>query len=623
MSIMVRGSSVDQIHTFLKSENKAAPKAELLDSKGTRSYNSDVSENHFYAYNALSFKGNSPNDSEFSGSDKVLIDKLLKPNRNSVAQKVSDEILKGDKGIELSVDELAEEAVTNGEGKLSRSGVLVVNTGKYTGRSPNDRFFVDTPLVHNKINWGKNSLKVSEDQFDRIYDKVVNYLETKDKLYTFDGFAGADPNLRMPVRFINELASQNLFAQDVFIHPTLKEKENFIPGFTVIAAPGLKLDPQEDGVNSEAGVLLNLEKGVVLIAGTQYAGEIKKSIFTAMSFLLPAKDVFPMHCSANIGQDGDVSLFYGLSGTGKTTLSADPNRSLIGDDEHLWSKNGISNLEGGCYAKLIGLDRNNEPQIWNSIHDKGALIENVQFREDGELDFEDDTVENTRGSYPLSRVENAVIPSFVNTHPKNIVFLTYDASGVLPPVSKLTPEQAEYYFINGYTSKVAGTERGITEPQSTFSACFGEPFMPLHPIKYSEMLSDKVKENDSEVFLINTGLVGKPRFNEKGKPLNRIDIPSTRAIVDAVMSGSIKDEDCRIDPVFKFKVPIHIPGVKSELLNPEKLWNDKGEYTNAANKLAQKFQNNFKKYLGEDNNLSNQDKMQMKKIEAVGPEIQE
>lgn len=621
MSVMVRENSYFQ--------NLMLPKNEIntgINSSKNKSFNSkelkpcmpETNKNHFYAYNSLLFKGKTSKDSEFSNSDKIQIDKLLRPDNNSVAKKVSQEILKN-KGVKLSKDELTSEAVRNGEGTLSKDGVLVVNTGKYNGRSPNDRFFVDTPLVHDKINWGKNCLKISPAQFDHIYDKVKNYLETKDKLYVFDGFAGADPRLRMPVKFINELASHNLSEQNMFIHPDSKEKENFIPGFTVIAAPGLKLDPKEDGVNSEAGILINLEKGVALITGTQYAGEIKKSIFTAMSFLLPVKNAFPMHCSANVGDNGDVALFYGLSGTGKTTLSACPNRSLIGDDEHIWSEKGISNLEGGCYAKLIGLDKKNEPQIWNAVHQKGALIENVPFDQDRELDFEDCTVENTRGSYPLSSIDNAKIPSYVNSHPKNIVFLTYDASGVIPPVSKLTPEQAEYYFINGYTSKVAGTERGITEPQSTFSACFGEPFMPLHPIKYANMLANKVEQNNSSVFLINTGLIGKPEFNEKGKPLNRIDIPSTRAIVDAVMAGQIKDEDCRIDPVFKFMVPNSVEGVKPELLNPEELWENKDDYKKAANGLAQKFQNNFKKYLDEDNKLSTEDRKQMEELVAAGP----
>ena len=622
MSVMVRGNSYDQVLTLSKNEKSASinsSKISLSDSNEIKPYNQGINKNLFYAYNSLLFKGRTSNDPAFSYSDKIQIDKLLRPDNTSVAKKVSDEILKNDKGIELSVDELTKEAVQKGEGTLSKDGVLVVNTGVYTGRSANDRFFVDTDLVHNKINWGKNNLGVSADTFDHVYNKVLDYLDTKDKLYVFDGFSGADPKLRMPVRFINELASQNLFAQNMFIKPTFEEKENFIPGFTVIAAPGLKLDPEKDGVNSEAGILINLEKGIVLVAGTQYAGEIKKSIFTAMSFLLPAKNAFPMHCSANVGNDGDVSLFYGLSGTGKTTLSACQYRSLIGDDEHIWSENGISNLEGGCYAKLIGLDKKNEPQIWNAVHQKGALIENVPFDKNRDLDFEDCTVENTRGSYPLSSIANAKIPSYVNSHPKNIIFLTYDASGVIPPVSKLTPEQAEYYFINGYTSKVAGTERGINEPQSTFSACFGEPFMPLHPLKYAKMLSDKVKQNDSSVFLINTGLIGKPEFNEKGKPQNRIDIPSTRAIVDAVLAGQIKDEDCRIDPVFKFMVPKAVEGVRSELLNPEELWDNKDEYKKATDSLAQKFQNNFQKYLGEDNKLSEEDRKQMEKIAAVGP----
>lgn len=377
----------------------------------------------------------------------------------------------------LTPAELTERAVARGEGTLSNTGALVVTTGKYTGRSPNDRFVVDTPAIHDDIDWGKVNVPITPERFDRIYDKMMAYLQGRE-IFIFDGFAGADESYHLPVRVVNELASQNLFIHQLLVRPTEAQLKDFVPGFTIIAAPGFKCIPELDGVNSEAAILVNFDKKMVIIAGSQYAGEIKKSIFSVMNYVLPKQGVFTMHCSANIGKDGDSALFFGLSGTGKTTLSADPNRKLIGDDEHAWSDRGIFNIEGGCYAKCINLSQENEPQIWNAIK-FGSLVENVVMDpETRELDFDDGSLtENTRVGYPVTFIPDCVIPG-VGNHPKTVVFLTADAFGVLPPISKLDKNQAMYHFVSGYTSKLAGTERGITEPVTTFSTCFGAPFLP-------------------------------------------------------------------------------------------------------------------------------------------------
>lgn len=493
---------------------------------------------------------------------------------------------------QLSQAKLINDAVEKGEGILSETGALVVNTGIYTGRSPNDRFFVDTPSVHGKINWSKSNKAISEEKFNKIFDKVKNYLENKE-VYIFDGFACADKEYALPVRFVNDLASQNLFVQNLFIHPSSEEQEKFSPKFTVIAVPGLKLNPEIDGTNSEAAILVNIEKRIILVIASRYAGEIKKAIFTALNYLLPEANVFPMHCSANVGFDGKSALFFGLSGTGKTTLSADPNRKLIGDDEHGWSDKGIFNFEGGCYAKCINLSKENEPQIWNAIR-TGALVENVtMFPGTKTLNFDDPVItENTRAGYPLGHIPN-VVTSGTADHPETIVFLTADAYGVLPPVAKLTKEQAQYHFISGYTSKLAGTERGIVEPKATFSTCFGAAFMPLPSIVYAKLLAEKVEKYDTKVYLINTGWIGGPYGIGK-----RISIPYTRAIVNAALSGDLENVEYTLHPVFNMLVPKSCPNVPSEILDPKQTWQDKNAYDQAANKLAGMFLENIKKFEG-------------------------
>ncbi|MFH0703047.1 MAG: phosphoenolpyruvate carboxykinase (ATP) [bacterium] len=489
---------------------------------------------------------------------------------------------------------LVEEAIKKGEGKLSYTGALVVKTGIYTGRSPNDRFFVDTPLIHNKINWNKTNVAISEEKFNKIYEKVKNYLKSKE-VYIFDGFACADPEYALSIRFITELASQNLFVQDMFLHPSPESLSKFVPGFTVISVPGLKLDPKIDDTNSEAAILVNIEKKIILVIASQYAGEIKKSIFTTLNYILPEINIFPMHCSANVGFNGKSALFFGLSGTGKTTLSADPNRMIVGDDEHGWSDKGIFNFEGGCYAKCINLSKKNEPQIWDAIK-FGAMVENVtMFPDSRTLNFDDASItENTRAGYPISHIPNAVTSGMAN-HPEIIVFLTADAYGVLPPVAKLTKEQAQYHFISGYTSKLAGTERGIIEPQATFSNCFGGPFMPLLSAKYAELLIEKIKKYNTKVYLINTGWIGGT-FGVG----ERISIPYTRAIINAALSGELENVEYELHPVFNLLMPKSCSEVPVEILNPKQTWKDKEAYDEAADKLANMFIENFKKFSGVD-----------------------
>lgn len=490
----------------------------------------------------------------------------------------------------LTPAQLTEKAVARGEGTLSNTGALVVTTGKYTGRSPDDRFVVDVPSIHGDIDWGKVNVPISPEKFDTIYGKMMAYLQGRE-VFIFDGFAGADANYGLSVRFVNELASQNLFIHQLLLRPTEEQLASFVPGFTIIAAPGFKCIPAVDGVHSEAAILVNFEKRMVLVAGSQYAGEIKKSVFSVMNYLLPKQDVFPMHCSANVGQSGDVALFFGLSGTGKTTLSADPNRMLIGDDEHGWSKDGIFNIEGGCYAKCINLTHENEPQIWDAIK-FGALVENVVMDpETREFDFDDASLtENTRVGYPVEFIPNCVIPG-VAGHPKAVVFLTADAFGVLPPISKLDKNQAMYHFVSGYTSKLAGTERGIIEPQTTFSTCFGAPFLPLHPSVYAQMLGKRIDEHDAKVYLINTGWAGG-----KYGVGSRMKLKYTRAMVTAALSGTLDGVEFEIDPYFNVLVPKTCPDVPSEFLHQKELWADKAAYEATAKDLAARFVKNFQKY---------------------------
>ena len=491
----------------------------------------------------------------------------------------------------LSVPELVEHSLKRMEGILTPTGALITTTGKYTGRSPKDRYIVDEEENRSKIAWGKVNKPISEESFDNLYNKVLRYLQDKE-LYVFDGYAGADKAYQLPIRVINQYAWQNLFVHQLFIRPNKEELNTHSPEFTMISAPDFKADPIIDGTNSEAFIIINFKRKIVLIGGTEYAGEMKKSIFSVMNFLLPQRDVLSMHCSANVGKGGDVALFFGLSGTGKTTLSADPNRYLIGDDEHGWSEDGVFNIEGGCYAKCIKLSKENEPQIWNAIK-FGSVLENVAIDLDRNLDFNSDSLtENTRAAYPLNYIPGAVIPSKAG-HPEVIIFLTADAFGVLPPISRLSKEQAMYHFLSGYTSKLAGTERGITEPEATFSTCFGEPFLPLSPSIYAEMLGERITKHKSRVYLVNTGWSGGPYGVGQ-----RIKIAYTRAMVTAAINGSIENTTYTKDPVFGLEIPDQVDSVPNAVLNPKNTWNNKKAYDIQAKDLANRFVNNFEKFTG-------------------------
>ncbi len=487
------------------------------------------------------------------------------------------------------VEFLVAEAVKLKEGVLSKTGAVVVNTGKYTGRSPNDKFIVDTEKVHEKVDWGKVNVPISEKYYDRLHKKMTKYLSGRDSLYIFDGFAGADEKYRLHVRVVSEHAYQSLFMNHLLRRPTVAELAEHSPELTILCAPGCHADPKTDGTNSEAFIILNLEKMTVLIGGTKYAGEMKKAVFSVLNYLLPLKGVLPMHSSVNIGKDGSSALFFGLSGTGKTTLSADPERMLVGDDEHGWSEDGLFNFEGGCYAKCINLKQESEPLIWSAIRD-GALGENVVLKDDGSFDFEDGSLtENTRVAYPLHHIENAVL-SGVAPHPQTIIFLAADAFGVLPPVAKLDTDAAIYHFLSGYTSKLAGTERGITEPVATFSAYFGAPFMPQKPEVYADLLKKYLTKYKSNVYLINTGWTGGPYGVGE-----RISIKDTRAIVSAALNDQIAPK-YRLDKTFNLNVPVEVPGIDKKILEPKKLWKDTQAYDQKAQELAALFAKNFQKY---------------------------
>lgn len=507
----------------------------------------------------------------------------------------------------LSVAELIEKALAHQEGKLTSTGAISATTGKYTGRSPNDKFIVRDETTENVVDWGPVNQPIDEATFDKLLEKVVAYLKEKEEIYLFKGFAGADEKYRLPVQVINEFAWHNLFAHQMFIRPTAKELEDHQAEFTVISAPRFKADPAVDGTRSETFILVSFKKKIILIGGTEYAGEIKKSIFSVMNYLLPQKDILSMHCSANVGEEGDVALFFGLSGTGKTTLSADPNRRLIGDDEHAWSPTGVFNIEGGCYAKTVNLTRENEPQIFDAIR-FGSVLENVILDEKTRVaDYDDVSLtENTRAAYPLEYIDNSLSPS-VAGHPKTIIFLTADASGTLPPISKLTKDQAMYHFLSGYTSKLAGTERGITEPQATFSTCFGSPFLPLPPSTYAEMLGEKIDQHHANVFLVNTGWTGGPYGVGE-----RIKLKYTRTMVQAALSGKLDQVETVQDEIFGLHIPKEVPGVPSELLVPKNTWEDQEAYDQAAKKLAMEFHKNFEKF----NNVS-------ESIKQAGPVYKE
>ena len=487
----------------------------------------------------------------------------------------------------LPVAILTEKALARGEGTLSNTGALVVKTGKYTGRSANDKFIVDTPAVHDEIAWGKVNRPIDKATYDAIYSKVVAYLQNRE-IFVFDGFAGADKKYMQRFRIINELASQNLFIHQLLRRPTEEDLVDFKPDYTIIAAPGFKCIPEIDGTRSEAAILVNYEEKMVVICGTQYAGEIKKSVFSVMNYILPKMGVFPMHCSANIGHDGDSAVFFGLSGTGKTTLSADPNRKLIGDDEHGWADDSVFNFEGGCYAKCINLSKEKEPDIYNAIK-FGALVENVVMDPDTrEFDFDDASLaENSRVGYPVEYINNAELSGKSQSVPKTVIFLTAVAYGVLPPISKLDKNQAMYYFVSGFTSKLAGTEIGITSPVPTFSTCFGEPFLPLDPSVYANMLAEKVEKSGANVYLVNTG------WNGTGK---RMKLAYTRAMITAALNGTLEKAEFVTDPYFGVAVPTTCEGVPSELMIPANTWEDKAAYEAKAKELAKSFVENFKKY---------------------------
>ena len=488
----------------------------------------------------------------------------------------------------LSVDDLVQTAVARNEGVINSTGSLSVNTGKYTGRSPDDRFIVYDDKTRNTIDWGKINHQFQSDKFEKILEKMKHFVDRKD-LFVFDGFVGADKENQLSIRVINDHVWQSLFARQLFIRPSKEELENHKPEFTVMCINDFEAIPKVDGTTSNVFILIDLTRKIVLIGGTQYAGEMKKSMFGVMNFLLPDRGVFPMHCSANIGKSGDTALFFGLSGTGKTTLSADPNRRLIGDDEHGWSDNSIFNFEGGCYAKCINLSQDAEPETWNAIK-PGAVLENVVLH-DNIPDYDDNSLtENTRVAYPLDYIPGAVIPS-VGGHPKVIVFLTADALGVLPPISRLTKEGAMYHFMSGYTSKLAGTERGIKEPKSVFSECFGAPFMPRPASVYAKILGEKINKHNAVVYLVNTGWSGGPYGIG-----TRIKIKYSRAMVTAALTGALDIVKYRHDDLFNLDIPIDVPGIPSEILDPKNTWLDKDSYELSAKKLAQMFVENFKKF---------------------------
>lgn len=495
---------------------------------------------------------------------------------------------------QLSPDELHRETIEKGLGKEASSGALAINTGKFTGRSPQDRFIVKDDITKNEIWWGDINIPFDTDKFDQLYKKITAYLSGKE-VFARDVFACADENYKMGIRHINELPWSNLFCYNMFIEPSEEELKDFEAEWVVINAPGFMADPEVDGTRQENFAILNFTRKIAIVGGTGYTGEIKKGIFSALNFILPVqKNTLPMHCSANVGEDGDTAIFFGLSGTGKTTLSADPNRKLIGDDEHGWTaENTVFNFEGGCYAKAIDLSAENEPEIYNAIK-KGAILENVIMDENGVVDFSDTSItQNTRVSYPLEHIDNTQ-PGSIGKNPKNIFFLTADAFGVLPPMSKLTPAQAAYHFISGYTAKVAGTEAGVDEPVPSFSACFGAPFMPLHPTRYAEMLSQKMKESGVNVWLINTGWSGGKYGVGK-----RIQLKYTRAMITAVLNGEFGDytyEDYHIHSVFGVAQPRSCTGVPDSVLSPRATWNNDQAYYETAFKLTNSFRENFKKF---------------------------
>jgi len=492
----------------------------------------------------------------------------------------------------LTPPELYEHAVRRGEGVIAHDGPFCAVTAPHTGRSPNDKFFVQEPGSSERIWWGKVNQPLAPEHFDRLHADVVAHLNEQE-LFVRDVFAGADPAYRLPIRFVTPNAWHALFVYNMFLRPGVGDTQSFAPGFQVLHAPELHADPAVHGTKSGTFIVVSFAHKTILIGGTRYAGELKKSIFTILNYLLPARNVLPMHCSANLGEGGDVALFFGLSGTGKTTLSADPERKLIGDDEHGWSDQGVFNFEGGCYAKVIRLSRDGEPEIFATTRRFGTVLENVVVDpESRAIDLESDEItENTRASYPIHFIPNH-IPGGMAGHPSHIVFLTCDAFGVMPPIAHLTPAQAMYHFVSGYTAKVAGTERGVTEPKETFSACFGAPFLPLHPHVYAEMLGARIAQHGVQCWLVNTGWTGGP-FGTG----HRMRLSHTRAMIRAALSGRLDRVPVRREPVFGLDVPQHVPGgVPDDVLDPRRTWGDAAAYDTQAARLAAMFRKNFEQF---------------------------
>jgi len=492
----------------------------------------------------------------------------------------------------LSTAPLVEQAVSRGEGDLAKDGPIVVKTGKHTGRSANDKFTVRDSETENTVWWGKSNKPMDPANFAALKADFLAHLKTRDTLFVADLFGGSQPEHRVNVRVINEYAWHNLFIRTMLVRPEAAELANFVPEFTIIDLPSFRADSSRHGCRSETVIAVNLSEKLILIGGTEYGGEMKKSVFGLLNYLLPPKGIMPMHCSANIGKDGDTAIFFGLSGTGKTTLSADPNRTLIGDDEHGWSDTAVFNLEGGCYAKMIRLSAESEPEIYATTKRFGTVLENVVMDPvTRSLDLDDNSLaENSRGAYPIEYIPNSSEKN-MGPVPKNVVMLTADAFGVLPPIAKLTPDQAMYHFLSGYTAKVAGTEIGVTEPEATFSTCFGAPFMPRHPSVYGNLLKERIAKGHVDCWLVNTGWTGGKYGTGK-----RMPIKETRALLNAALDGSLKNVEFRKDPNFGFDVPVAVPGVDTSILDPRSTWADKADYDRTAAKLVDLFIENFAEF---------------------------
>lgn len=490
----------------------------------------------------------------------------------------------------LTSEELTASALERGEGRRAKHGPLVVETGKHTGRSAKDKFIVRNAETEDTV-WWDNNASMKPEHFAALKEDFMKAVAEKSDLFVADLFGGSQPEYRVNVRVINELAWHNQFIRTLLVRPTARELASFTPEYTIIDLPSFTADPERHGCRSETVIAVNLEEKLILIGGTKYAGEMKKSVFGVLNYLLPPKGVMPMHCSANIGPDGKSAVFFGLSGTGKTTLSADASRTLIGDDEHGWSDTAVFNFEGGCYAKMIRLNPEAEPEIYATTKMEGTVLENVVMDENGEIDLDDNSLaENTRGAYPLSSIPNTSDKN-MGPPPSNVIMLTADAFGVLPPIARLTPDQAMYHFLSGYTAKVAGTEIGVTEPEATFSTCFGAPFMPRHPSVYGNLLKKRIAEGGAQCWLVNTGWTGG-----KYGTGSRMPIKATRALLNAALDGSLNDAEFRKDPNFGFEVPVSVPGVDSEILDPRSTWDDKEEYDRTATKLVHLFVDNFEPF---------------------------